>query len=124
MILGSLIDAGVSLESVRSALGSLAIEPDVVWTQRVTRAGLSATKFCVRGEDLPDHAHDHRGHDHDHDRDHDEHHDGQDDELDHVRYGRPTHGETVHHHHGAHRTLAEIYGLIDRSALTAAGKDR
>jgi len=124
MILGSLIDAGVSLESVRSALGSLAIEPDVVWTRRVTRAGLSATKFCVREEDLPDHAHDHRGHDHDHDHDHDEHHDGQNDEPGQVRDDRPTHGETVHHHHGAHRTLAEIYGLIDQSALTGAGKDR
>ena len=35
--------------------------PDTVWTERVTRAGISATKFCVRGEDTRrcDHAHDH-----------------------------------------------------------------
>src|SRR6186713_2300360 len=51
MILGALIDAGVALDAVRTALGSLAIDPDTVWTQRVTRAGISATKFCVRGED-------------------------------------------------------------------------
>ena len=52
MILGALIDAGVPLAAIRGALGSLAIDQDVVWTERVTRAGLSATKFCVRGEDV------------------------------------------------------------------------
>jgi pyridinium-3,5-bisthiocarboxylic acid mononucleotide nickel chelatase len=61
MVLGSLIDAGVPLEAVRRALGSLAIEPDMVWTDRVVRAGVTATKFCVRGEDAgePQHAHRH-----------------------------------------------------------------
>ena len=52
MVLGALIDAGVPLPSIRGALGSLTIDPEAVWTERVTRAGLSATKFCVRGEDL------------------------------------------------------------------------
>jgi uncharacterized protein (TIGR00299 family) protein len=60
MILGSLIDAGVPLGEVRRALGTLAIEPDVVWTERVTRAGVTATKFCVKGEDGGKHAHPHR----------------------------------------------------------------
>jgi pyridinium-3,5-bisthiocarboxylic acid mononucleotide nickel chelatase len=60
MVLGSLIDAGVPLEEVRRALGSLAIEPDVVWTDRVSRAGVSATKFCVKGEDGGTHQHPHR----------------------------------------------------------------
>ena len=115
MILGALIDAGVPLESVRGALGSLAIERDVVWTERVTRAGLSATKFCVRGEDAPDHAHDHREHDHDHDYHHHDHGDEQE---------QNERSETVHHHHGPHRTLAEIQALIDGSALTANGKSR
>jgi len=115
MILGALIDAGVPLESVRGALGSLAIERDVVWTERVTRAGLSATKFCVRGEDAPDHAHDHREHDHDHDYHHHDHGDEQE---------QNERSETVHHHHGPHRTLAEIHALIDGSALTANGKSR
>jgi uncharacterized protein (DUF111 family) len=50
MILGALIDAGVPLDEVRRALGSLAIDRDTVWTERVSRAGISATKFCVRGE--------------------------------------------------------------------------
>jgi uncharacterized protein (TIGR00299 family) protein len=60
MVLGSLIDAGVPLEEVRRALGSLAIEPDVVWTDRVVRAGVTATKFCVRGEDGGERQHPHR----------------------------------------------------------------
>ena len=71
MLLGALIDAGVPLEDVRGALGSLAIDPDTVWTERVTRAGITATKFCVRGEDAgatctapTSHAHDHARHSH------------------------------------------------------------
>ena len=60
MILGSLIDAGVPLDEVRRALGSLAIEPDAVWTERVVRSGVTATKFCVKGEDGGGHHHPHR----------------------------------------------------------------
>ena len=60
MVLGSLIDAGVPLEEVRRALGSLAIEPDAVWVDRVVRAGVTATKFCVRGENGGEHTHPHR----------------------------------------------------------------
>jgi len=95
MIVGALIDAGVPLEEIRSALGSLSIDRDAVWTERVQRAGIQATKFQVRGED-------------------------------------PGHGH--HHHHATgggvatqvhqHRTLREIYSLIDGSRLSAAGKDR
>lgn len=116
MILGALIDAGVPLESVRGALGSLAIDRDVVWTERVIRAGLSATKFCVRDEDSPDQAHDHRGDHPEHEHHH--HHDPHGDQDVSER------NETVHHHHGPHRTLAEIRTLIDGSALTVKGKER
>jgi len=114
MVLGALIDAGVPLDDIRRALGSLTIDPGMVWTERVTRVGVSATRFCVRGEELKvDHAHDHKG-GHAHDHGHPHHHD------------TPPAGdhETIHHHHGAHRTLAEIFGLIDGSALAPAGKDR
>jgi uncharacterized protein (TIGR00299 family) protein len=50
MLLGALIDAGVPLAEIRRALGSLAIDPDAVWTETVVRTGIRATKFCVRGE--------------------------------------------------------------------------
>ncbi len=108
MILGALIDAGVPLEELRRALGSLALDGDGVWTERVTRAGISATKFCVPGEDrVLDHAHDHEhGHDHEH-----------------AHHHPPAHAHEVVHHH-ARRTLAEIDAIIQRSGLSAAGKDR
>jgi uncharacterized protein (TIGR00299 family) protein len=97
MILGALIDAGVALEDVRAALGSLAIAPDTVWTERVTRAGIGATKFCVRDDDgsAPSHHHAHAHH--------------------HA-------AEAASAHHDSHRTLAEIYELIDRSALSATAR--
>jgi uncharacterized protein (TIGR00299 family) protein len=111
MVLGALIDAGVRLDEVTRALGSLAISPDAVWTERVTRAGITATKFCVRGEQAPiDHAHDHERGPHHH---HDEH----------DRRRGHTHAREEKHHH-VHRTLADIYGLIDGSALSPRGKER
>jgi len=101
MILGALIDAGVRLEDVRAALGSLAIAPDAVWTEPVVRGGIRATKFNVRGETAPidtHHEHDHETHRH----------------------------EPGSHRHasGSHRTLAEIFRLIDCSSLSGAAKDR
>jgi len=117
MLLGALIDAGVGLDEVRRALGSLAISPDMVWTDRVTRAGIAATKFCVRGEDVvrepaTAHAHSHagatadsHGHGHAHSHTHDHHH---------------SQGPRAHEH----RTLAEIATLIDGSGLSATGKAR
>ena len=93
MIVGALIDAGVPLEAIRTALGSLSIDREAVWTERVQRVGISATKFQVRGEDA--------GH---------EHH-------------RHQHGGVATEVH-AHRTLTEIYTLIDRSHLSSTGKER
>ncbi|HEV8394692.1 MAG TPA: nickel pincer cofactor biosynthesis protein LarC [Vicinamibacterales bacterium] len=63
MVLGALIDAGVPLAEVRRALGSLAVDPDAVWTEPVVRTGIRATKFCVRGEDsVHTHSHGHEPH--------------------------------------------------------------
>ena len=98
MLLGALIDAGVPLAEVRGALGSLAIDAETVWTERVTRAGLAATKFCVRGEDAA-HAPGDQPHGH-------------------------SHGETSHDPAQPHRTVAEIASLIEGSALSRTGKNR
>jgi pyridinium-3,5-bisthiocarboxylic acid mononucleotide nickel chelatase len=118
MILGALLDAGLPLEDLRRALGSLAIDRDAVWTERVTRAGIAATKFHVRGERPPvDRAHDH------------EHPGSVHVEHRHTSASSPTHEavatqtlESAHHH--AHRTLEEIERLIDGSALSRDGKGR
>ena len=95
MIVGALIDAGVPLEEIQSALGSLSIDRDAVWTERVDRAGIQATKFQVRGEDPGE------GHHHHH-----------------------AAGGSVATEVHQHRTLREISTLIDGSRLSAAGKDR
>jgi uncharacterized protein (TIGR00299 family) protein len=127
MILGALIDAGVPLEEVLDAIGRLAIAPDTIWTNRVTRAGVSATKFCVRGEDdapgvaaamEPVHSHGAGTHHHDHLH-------GGDAEPDQRAARGAAHPHDHAHAQGhAHRSLAEIERLIDRSALDAPGRDR
>jgi hypothetical protein len=115
MTLGALLDAGLPLADLKGALGSLALGPDVhIHADRVLRTGVSATRFSV-------HAHAHASHDHaapSHQHDHASHH-------------QHDHDHAHDHDHGAHppdahehRSLPEIFALIDRAALSAAGRDR
>ncbi len=111
MILGALLDAGLPLERLRSAVGSLALDGVTLEAERVERSGIGATKFRVRGaggEHRRNHdgGHDRHGHDHHGHHHHDQHRHGPD-----------------HHAHG-HRGLSEICALVDRSALSAAAKNR
>jgi uncharacterized protein (TIGR00299 family) protein len=108
MILGSLLDAGLPLEALRAALGSLAIEGASVSAAKVTRAGVSATKFSVHEGDRG-HGHDHHDHGHEHTHDHD--------------HGHSHAPAAVAHAHG-HRSLAEINALIERSALSSEGRTK
>src|SRR4051794_11328105 len=48
MVIGALLDAGLPLEDLKRALGSLAVAGHDVDAKRVLRAGVSATKFTVR----------------------------------------------------------------------------
>ena len=81
MFLGALLDLGLPLDGLRSALGSLAIEYGSVSADRVLRAGVSATKFRLQEATLAavatgghkaaghgggQHDHQHHGHAHDH----------------------------------------------------------
>ncbi len=123
MVLGAFLDAGLPLEDLRAALGSLAVGGYTVDAQRVLRAGVSATRFRVsegasnslvtappqtaasRAVQPDAHAHAHAGvsarvHAHD----------GGD-------AGGPTHAH-------AHCSLSEIRSLIDTSALSPAGRER
>jgi pyridinium-3,5-bisthiocarboxylic acid mononucleotide nickel chelatase len=113
MMLGALLDLGLPIEGLRTALGSLAIEYGGISAERVIRGGVSATKFrlderagAAAAVTARTHAHVHQhshGHDHEHDR-------------------RQSHGEGEHHHH--HHSLKQIAAAIERSALSRAGKDR
>ena len=95
MILGALIDAGLPLDQLRAAVGSLALDGVTLEAERVDRAGIGATKFRVRGADGRRDHHDHRDQAHHH----------------------------PHHEHG-HRGLSAICALVDRSALSEPAKDR
>ena len=107
MALGALLDAGLPLDELKRALGSLALTGVHIHADRVLRAGVSATKFNV-------HEHDGAGgHEHHH---HDHHHD-------HPAPAARLEAAAVDHRH-AHRSLPEIFALIDKAALLPAGRDR
>ena len=112
MILGALLDAGLPLDALGAALGSLAIEHGTIAADRVTRAGVSATKFRTSASE-PAVALLHDRHDHHH----------RDRDRDHGLAGAPadSHSSAAHHDH---HTLKEIAGYIERSALSREGKDR
>jgi hypothetical protein len=114
MVLGALLDAGLPLEELRRALGSLALEGAEVSAKGVLRAGVSATKFIVEehGENAHSHGHHHHEHDHRHDHEHGHEH------------GTQAHAPAAVVHHHVHRSLAEIAALIERSALSPAAQDR
>jgi len=118
MILAALLDAGLPLDQLRAALGSLAVGHELR-VSRVMRAGLSATYLDVRGE--PAERDDHHHH-HDHSHDHHHHH-HRDPGHDHGSVG-PTPPPSSHGHAHPHRSLKEIAQLIQHSALSASGKAR
>ena len=122
MIAGALVDVGVPLDALEKAVDSLGLDGVGVSSERVDRSGIGAAKFrvTVDGEaadaDAEAHAHGQKqapalGHDHAHGHDHDHSH---------------AHGHSHAHDHGRHdhRGLTEITGIVDRSSLSPAGKER
>jgi pyridinium-3,5-bisthiocarboxylic acid mononucleotide nickel chelatase len=111
MVLGALIDAGLPVETLRSALGSLGVGHEFEVT-RVMRAGIAATHVRVReanGGHGPTHEHAHQ-HEHQHGDPHQHEHEHQ--------------HEHQHAHSHSHRSLAEIAHLIGHSSLSDAAKAR
>ena len=111
MTLGALLDAGLPFDDLKRALGSLALGDAHVHAERVLRTGVSATKFNVH-EHKHDHAHaPHPSHDHALPHSHDQAHD-------HAPH------DPHDHDHQPHRSLPEIFTLIDGSSLSPAGRAR
>jgi uncharacterized protein (TIGR00299 family) protein len=127
MFLGALLDLGLPLDGLRAALGSLAIEYGTISSERVLRAGVSATRFQLHenpavGEvttgarTREEHAHAPARHNHEHGHHH----------------GHPGHSHDRSHGlagndaglHVPHHSLKEIAGFIELSALSREGKDR
>ncbi len=152
MILGALLDAGLPLDDLRRALGSLGIGDYELAAERVLRAGVSATKFHLiergRGERAagegsafagttvqPPHAHTHE-HSHAHTPEVAHGHAGTELPAPHTHTHEHWHTHThevalggagtevpAPHPH-THRSLREILALIERSALPPAGRAR
>jgi uncharacterized protein (TIGR00299 family) protein len=63
MMLGALLDLGLPIDALKSALGSLAVDYADITADRVSRAGVSATKFHLHetaaAPGAPQHAHYH-----------------------------------------------------------------
>jgi uncharacterized protein (TIGR00299 family) protein len=94
MILGALLDAGLPLEELKGALGSLAVDGWEVSADRVVKAGVTATKFRVHEHASPG-----------------------------AGRRAPGAGPHRHHGHQC-RSLDEIYSAVRRSSLSEAGKRR
>ena len=101
MALGAMLDAGLPLEDLKGALGSLAVSGFDVSAERVLRAGVSSTKFIVH--------------------EHVEHPSSL--ETAQPSFGGASQAPSTKHHH-PHRHLPAIFKLVDQSALSAAGRDR
>jgi uncharacterized protein (TIGR00299 family) protein len=106
MTLGALIDAGLPFGALKDAFGSLALSGVHIHADRVLRAGVSATKFVV-------HAHAH---------DTPEHHHHEHEPPGTLPGTQPPAPSTPHLHQ--HRSLPEIFALIDKTTLSAAGRER
>ena len=107
MALGAMLDAGLPLDDLKRALGTLSLGDAHVHAERVLRAGVSATKFSVHEHPHGHEQHSHGAHDHgagQHAHDHGS-------------------GQHAHDHH-PHRSLPEIFSVIDRSGLTPQGRAR
>ena len=103
MFLGALLDVGLPIDNLRTALGSLALDKDgwSIEAERVDRAGIAATKFRLH-------------------------------ETGNVESAKPSNSDSAHgHHHDSshgrshcHHSLKEINLLINSSAISDEAKGR
>jgi uncharacterized protein (TIGR00299 family) protein len=125
MILGALIDAGLPVDELRRALGSLGVGHELR-VSKVLRAGLSATYVEVVETGQGNHAHAH-SHEHHHHHEHHGHDHAHSHAHDHVHphsHSAPGTEHSAHGHDHSHHSLAEIAHLIAHSALSDAGQAR
>jgi len=118
MALGALLDAGLPLAELTRALGSLALGDGHVHATKVLRTGVSATKFSVH-----EHSHDHAStHSHEHPAPGTLH--GTQHEVPSTQHEHHAPGSRHLSHHHPHRSLPEIFRLIEQAALSVSARDR
>jgi len=129
MLLGALVDAGVSLDLLAETAAALNVDARLE-ARKVMRGGLSATKVDVITDESSghsdhehhthEHAHDHHGH-HDHVHEHEPHHHEHGEHHDHQAH------EAHHYHensHAPHRSLSSILGIIRSAPIAETVKHR
>src|SRR5581483_80397 len=119
MIVGALLDLGVSLEDLKHELEKLRLDGYSVGLRKVERSHISVTKFDVNVAGQPeahghphshDHHHEHEGHSHSHDH--------------HAHDHSNDHSHDHDHHHHEHRSLSTIERMINDAALPLRVKER
>jgi uncharacterized protein (TIGR00299 family) protein len=124
MVLGAFLDAGLPLDALQKALGSLGVGHELK-ARKVLRADISATHIELvagAGHDA-DHHHASPGAKHDHGHGAQQHHHVHQHHHEPHQHDHRHAGHDQPHSHG-HRSLADISKLIGQSALSASGKER
>ena len=105
MFLGALLDAGLPIDNLRTALGSLALDKDgwSIEAERVDRAGIAATKFRLHETSNVTSA---------------------SEKPSNSDLGHGHHHSSSHEHSHSHHSLKEIHRLIHSSAISEKAKDR
>jgi uncharacterized protein (TIGR00299 family) protein len=129
MILGALVDAGLSLEHLKSELAKLDLPHYHLGAQKVVKRGLGGTQMIIDLEGhhhgaehhheeghKPGDSHHSHGHGHSHGPHHDHHHHGHHDHPGHECGSQASHQE--------HRNLPDIKKIIEASSLEAAVKEK
>lgn len=131
MLLGALVDAGVSFELLAETAAALNVGARLE-ARKVMRGGLTATKIDVLTPEHEHHAqaehshsHEHTHEAHQHDRSHDAH------QHDHAHHDHAHHDHEhtheSHHHdqgHAPHRSLSSILEIIRSAQIAEAVKTR
>jgi pyridinium-3,5-bisthiocarboxylic acid mononucleotide nickel chelatase len=112
MLLGACLDAGLPLDALRAALGSLALDDYALSSARVLRAGVAATRWVLE-EHVPAGAVPAQERTELHGADHGP-----------SAGGTPPGSSRAAHHRHPHRHVGQIERLIARSALAPASRDR
>lgn len=115
MLLGALLDAGVSAELLRRTLASLDIGAELR-ISHVNRSGIASTNVEVLTEHLAHvmHAHDHHQHRHEHTHEHVH----SQSHTDHAAH-RNGHDHNHVHHDSQHRSLSKIRAIIRNADIPA-----
>jgi pyridinium-3,5-bisthiocarboxylic acid mononucleotide nickel chelatase len=133
MLLGSLVDSGVSFEMLAETTAALNVGARLE-SRKVMRGGITCTKVDVSTPEQNEHAHhDHHAHEHNHeahhhDHAHEAHHHEHHTHADHEHHSHEhSHGEHSHthdHSHASHRSLSAILEIIRAAQLPESVKAR